>query len=746
MPQKPKSTPKPQPKPKAAAKVRKPLKPGFFKRNSFAVGLFLIAFLVFANGISNNYALDDEFYTGGGNKLTQKGIKAIPAIFKSHTFFNNDGSSYSYRPVALTSFAIETQFFGEDPQVSHFFNVLLYALTIVLLFSILRKWFVTQGDWFSFFVCLIFLVHPLHTEVVDNIKCRDELLMMIFMLLTLRGIWKHIETKKWIYALAYPLFFGAGVLSKETAIPFYVLIPLSIWYFASDEDLAWKNEKIKKWITLFILLGFTVLLAIARKPSSFMLLGFIVFLWFAKDRYWKIALYLAPLVVTMILTSFFQKHNLEQETRSYLLFENPLAHPGFGELTSTAFYVMGRYLFLHFIPYPLAYYYGSYYIPTISWSNPIAIASLIVFIAIGIWTIKELRKKTIVGYGLLFFLINLGAYSNLLQRAPGIMAERFTYAASLGFAIVVVAMIFRLMKLNVADFRWKSNDYKRVKLVIISIAVLFTVRTVWRTTDWADKETLYGHDMEYLHESVKANMLYGALVSKHALETNMQSRVSDGRGGVQINKQKQDEAMALFLEARGYYKKAAEMAPYYHTAWSNLGTGYFFTGETRMALSYFLKGVSIKDDYAEGWFNVGMAYDKLDMKDSAVYGFSKSIKSDSSYLESYEQLSRIRMQKENNPDEALRLLRLAARHKPTSESPWTNMASIYKQLNDTAHFEAAMEMAVKINPDNLRAIGVLVKYYQDTKNMEKFNYYNSIGMAVQRKQQALQKKQQEKMQ
>ncbi|MEO5644658.1 MAG: tetratricopeptide repeat protein [Bacteroidia bacterium] len=691
MAQKPKSILKPS-VPKTAAKAKKPIGQGFLKRNSFQVGLFLIAFLVFANGIGNDYALDDEFYTAGSNTLTQKGIKGIPAIFKSHTFKNNDNSSYSYRPVTLTTFAIETQLFGEDAHVSHFFNVLLYALTIVLIFSILRKWFVTQGDWFNFFICLIFIVHPLHTEVVDNIKCRDELLAILFMLLTIHAIWKHLETKKIYWLILYPILFWAGMLSKHTAVPFYVLIPLSMWFFT---DI----------------------------------------------KLWKIILYIAPLLITTILTSLFQKHNLEVETREYLPFENPLAgHPGFGQLTATSFYVMGRYLFLHFIPYPLVYYYGSFYVPDVTWSNPIAIASLIIHLALGLWALKELRKKSILGFGLLFYLINAGAYSNLLQRAPGIMAERYTYAASLGFCIVVIVLLARLMKVNLADFRWKSEEFKNFRFVMIALALLFAVRSVWRTEDWKNKETLYGGDMEYLEESVKANMLYGALLSKNALELNFQSRMSDGKGGYIINSETQKQAMNRFKEARIYYGKAAELAPYYHTAWSNLGTTYFFTGETRTALSYFNKGVSQKDDYAEGWFNVAMAYDKLEKPDSAIYAFNRSIRADSAYVSSYEQLSRIIMQQEKDPDKALALLRVAARKKPDSEVPWNNMANIYLQLKDTAQSAAAMERAAEINPGNVQRLYNLAQYYRIKQNMAKYSYYNSLAEEGKKKMQEEQKK------
>ncbi len=743
MAQKQKSAPKGPEKSKVATKTHfKGGFSGFFKRNSFAAGLFIISFLVFANGIGNRYALDDEFYTAGGNKLTQRGIKGIPKIFTSRTFYNNDGTGYSYRPVALATFAIETQFFGEDPQVSHFFNVLLYSLTIVLIFSILRKWFSTQGNWFSFFICLIFLVHPLHTEVVDNIKCRDELLALFFTFLSIHLIWRHIETKKWIYLLLFPFCFWAGMLSKLTAVPFYFLIPLALWYFTEAKDWTWKNEKTKKWISFSIYLGFCIFLIVSKKPVGVLITVIaMALIWFANAKFWKIALYMAPLLFTVLVTVYFQKHNLEVDTRTYLKFENPLSGGvGFGQISSTAFYVVGRYLFLHFIPYPLVYYYGSYYIPTISWANPIAIISLIVHLALGIWALLELRKKSIIGFGLLFYLINIAAYSNFLRPAPGLMAERYTYAASLGFCIVIVSLIFRFMKVRAPEFKWKAPEFKKLRFVIVAIALLFSIRSVWRTEDWEDKKTLYGHDMEYLQESVKANMLYGALVSSEALRMNFQSRVSDGKGGAAIDKSKQDSAMSSFMEARIYYKRAAEMAPYYHTAWSNLGTAYFFTGDTKTALIYFKRGVAIKDDYAEGWFNVGMAFDKLEMKDSAVYAFQKSIKSDSAYISSYEQLSRIIMQKEQNPEKALALLRTGARKKPDSEIPWNNMANIYFQLNDTAMAATAMERAAEINPSNVQRLYNLAQYFGRHGDNEKYNFYMSKAEAGRRKMQEQKKK------
>lgn len=667
---------------------------GFFRRNSFSIILFLASFVVFGNGIFNEYALDDEFYTNGSNKLTQKGIKGIPEIFKSRTFFNNDGSGYSYRPVVLSVFAIEIQFFGEQPHVSHFFNVLLYALTMVLLFRLLRRWFKAQGDWFTFFVCLIFLVHPIHTEVVDNIKCRDEQLAFFFSVLAMLFMWKHYETGKKRYLILYPLSFFLAILSKHTAIPFLVLTPLASWFFM---DTSWKKR----------------------------------------------ILYVIPLIVMALLTVLMQKLMLPPQSRTYLAFENPLPESHFGNVTATAFYVLGRYLWLMFIPYPLVYYYGYRYIPMADWSNIISIASLVIHIALGLLALRELRRRTILGFGLTFYLINLAAYSNLLQPAPGLMAERFVYAASLGFCVVLVWLVFRLLKLDPAGFRWKLDTYKTAQYLFTGLALVFTVQCWSRNEDWEDKMTLYSHDIRYTGESAKANMLLGSLLSMKAMQRRLAARNYRQQGNQYARDTAYANAKKLFEEARGYYAKAGEIAPYYHTAWSNLGTTYFFlesetdtTHEmTRQALFYFKRSIKEKPNYSEGLFNTAMAYDRLGESDSAVYYFGLSIASDSTYMSSYEQMSRVLFQQQNKPEEALDLLRKGARKNPESEVPWNNIASIYLQMKDTVSGAAAMEMAAQINPGNVQRLSNLAEYFRRKGDATKYSYYVSLARQQQELQQ-----------
>lgn len=692
----------PKPSPFRTAKVspvKRSQKGGFFVRNRFVVLLFCLSFIVFGNSIFNGYALDDEFYTAGSNSLTQKGLKGIPEIFKTRTFFNNDGTGYSYRPVTLSTFAIEIHLFGEKARTSHFFNVLIYAFTLVLLFGLLRKWFVKQGDWFSFFICLIFLVHPLHTEVVSNIKCRDELLVFFFGVLMLRFIWRHIETKEWWTIAVSTLCFCLAMLSKTTVLPLIVLAPLAVWYFTD-----------KKW--------------------------------------WSGIIYVLPIIVVVVFIKVVVMSRLPEMSRTLQGFENPIREMDASQLTATASYVLGRYLWLHFIPYPLIFYYGLKEVPICSWGDVTVILSFVTYLAIAVWTWFEFRKKSVAGFGLLFYLGNILLFSNLFGAAPGIMAERFTYMASLGFAIVLIEMVFRFAKIVPENFEWKSASSNKVKWIVVSIAALFSLRSIGRNETWEDKETLYRNDVELAPESAKINMLLGSLLSSQAAQINYESQQMAAQGMQREAQSRKQEAYALFLEAREYYRKATEVFPEYYTAWSNLGTAYYFTRDYRNGIPYFKKALEIKKNYAEAYFNLGMSYEQLSMKegnvidtmllDSGVYYFRAGLEQDAKYVSSAEQLSRILMKHYSDSAGAMLVLTEAAKKNPTSDVPWNAMSNIYLQSNDTLSAVRALEKAAELNPNVPNRLRNLSLYFSKHGDPAKANYYGGL---FQKQQAELEKKQ-----
>ena len=139
---------------------------------------FVAAFVLYWNTIPNKYSLDDNLVVYD-HPLVGKGISSIPEIFTSH-YRDIDKNVYGYRPIAMTTFAIENEFFGQNPHISHFVNIVLYALLLILLFFLLVRLFQNIPRKIIFFIMLLFAAHPLHTEVVASLKNREELLCFIF--------------------------------------------------------------------------------------------------------------------------------------------------------------------------------------------------------------------------------------------------------------------------------------------------------------------------------------------------------------------------------------------------------------------------------------------------------------------------------------------------------------------------------------------------------------------------------------
>ena len=134
----------------------------------FSCILVILAFMLYGNSLKNGYALDDAYVVHGKEEVL-KGIAGIPEIITSR-YADDEGNSFGYRPVATITFALEHVFWQQNPHVSHFFNVLLYALCLILVYKVLRRIFHGINKRFLFVSVLLFAAHPIHTEVVNSLK------------------------------------------------------------------------------------------------------------------------------------------------------------------------------------------------------------------------------------------------------------------------------------------------------------------------------------------------------------------------------------------------------------------------------------------------------------------------------------------------------------------------------------------------------------------------------------------------
>ena len=144
--------------------------------------IFAFAFLLYANTLTHEYTQDDAIVIYD-NMFTTKGFEGIPGILQYDTFygfFKTEGKAKlvaggRYRPLSLVMFAAEVGLFGQSPFVGHLVSVLLYGLLGVVLYLVLLKLFsyretVPYPAMIAFITTLLFVAHPVHTEVVANIK------------------------------------------------------------------------------------------------------------------------------------------------------------------------------------------------------------------------------------------------------------------------------------------------------------------------------------------------------------------------------------------------------------------------------------------------------------------------------------------------------------------------------------------------------------------------------------------------
>jgi protein O-mannosyl-transferase len=513
----------------------------------------VICFLFYGNSISNGYSLDDELVTTTDRKEHQnveKGIKGIKSIFTSN--YAIDGKqNYEYRPIVTLSYAIEKSIFGASPNrphFSHFINIALYAICGILLFQLLQVLFKHQASLFSGLIVCLFLVHPLHSEVVNNLKNRDEILSLIFAVLSALYLFKFLDDKKWYYLIHVAVFFVTSLLSKKSNLPFVVLIPLMIWFF---RDLKWK----KLALTFFVL-------------------------------------FIAQLFMKLIKYGLLEK----EKTRFFSYIENPLFELGFIERIPMYFYSNLFYIQKFVFPYPLNFYYGYNAIPLVGFTDWEFILGFIILLVGLYFAFRGFFKKSLLSFGILFFLFAIGGAANLLNPMVGIVGERFAFSASFGLCIVTVWGAFKYYSMEITEKSWN----KKLTLPIAIIAIPFLIFTIQRNKDWNSKLSLYLADSENMKSSAKVNSLLGT-----EYQEAVYSIQQNGNGTFQEMMQKVDSSIL-------FYKRSLAIYPKYESSLNNIGVlHYSFKYDYIEAISSLKKSVSVNPKYHEGMLNVANSYAKI---------------------------------------------------------------------------------------------------------------------------------------
>lgn len=624
---------------------------------------FILSFIIYGKSISNKYSMDDE-YVIHNNAQVHKGIKAIPEIFRSTYVVDDQKSSYEYRPLVKALYAIEYQFFGEKPRISHFFNIILYAITISFLFFLLVRLFPNYHYIFALTIATIFLIHPLHSEVVMSIKNRDEILSFFACLLSLYFYLKYVETEKKIHIFWGAIFMLIAMLSKRDAMTFYAIIPLTIWFFTS---LPWKKYKL-------------------------IFLSFIL-----------------PIAVYQI-----GKRNILNETSRFVLeWENPLfQHTSILHRIPTGFYTVYFYLKMYLIPHPLISYYGYNQVPIATWTNPIVWLVIIGLIPVVYYAIKNFRTKKIIVYGILYFFIAISMFTNVMKPVVGIVGERFAYIPSLGLCILAAWGLLKLFKVPVENVKAKISSFNGMFFFTISIIILiYGGKTFARNSAWKDTYTLYKTDVENASESAHMHSLFAAASIQKIRENPKMSN---------------EEKRIHVSNAIKHYKEALRIIPNYISCLNNLGMVYYsYYNKPEEGIPYLKKAILLKPDYVEAYFNLATCQIALKQNDEAEKMYLKSIELNPKFLNSYYPLSNLYLGGKQY-DKILKLNQNAIDIGLKSDILFINMGNAYFIKGDTLNAVPFFEKGIELTPNNRKLNSFLAQFYQKNGDFKKASFYYDL--------------------
>ncbi len=521
--------------------------------------LLTLTFLIYSNTFNASWHLDDYPNIIDNSNLHIKNLQ-LKSIYK--TFFGRPGtiSDSLYRPVSCLTFALNWYFDNKNVTGYHIVNIAIHFSTASILFLTilsllgspnLKNKFRNSQYPIAFLSAAFWMINPIQTQAVTYIVQRMSSLAGMFYIL---GIYLYIKGKgsdsqrnRKLLFFAVFISFAFSLGSKENAVTFPLsLLLMEFTFFKEPKQLFDKKVFFGAALTIALSILLTMILAflfLEKNPIAYL-----------SSLYEKRPFTILERVMT--------------QPRVILLYLSLILFPLPNRLSIVHDVVISRSLFE-------------------PWTTFVSIA--VVFFLIG-FGLTQLRKRPILGFGLLFFFLNHLVESTILPLE--MVFEHRNYLPTMFLFFPVSAAL-----VGVANYyRDKKRFVYLMEISFISILIICLCgMTYLRNMVWATEKTLWED----------------ALVKAPKNDKPLQNMAAYYKRIGQM-----DKALELYELSLTSYQERPNQSK--SLSFNNMGNIYLSKGEYEKAIRYYYKALHIYPDQQRARFNLVLALIKMGKWEAAL--------------------------------------------------------------------------------------------------------------------------------
>lgn len=561
------------------------------RKTYIVIFLCVLGLTIYSNTFGNKFVWDDDFLVVKNDYI--KSWSNLPLLFNSELrVFSSDLSNY-FRPIQSLTYLFDYTFWKLNPIGYHLTNILLHLLVTFLLFKTIE--IISKNKQIALLTSLLFLVHPMHTEVNSYISGRADSLAAVFLLVSFlfyNKYWnesvKKIKQIVWFFCSV--IFFVLGLLSKEIALVYPVFLLLY-------EKLILRKEK-KKACLSHIIFFFLVLFYTALRLTKL---------------------------------NFLSQHGVS-------LLNSPV--PFFFRLLAAGKTVL-IYLKIIFFPVNL------HLLRSVTHINQVlsieAFVSILALLLMTVGGIKLYRHSKQLFFYYIWFFVFLSPALDLFPIGAS-LAEHFLYLPSMGFFAIISTVAVKTMNVQQPSL---VNLKVMTRTGFVLVIALFSIATYNQNKVWKNKIVLYNYhlrfvpDSEVLHNNLGAEYLNLGLRDR-AEEEFKQSIVINPKYAYAYNNLGNVAVIKNELEkALGFFKQVAALRPDLAVSYDNLGNIYMKLNKFKDAKAQFDLALKINPKFISTYLNLGILSFNLGNKLEAIDWYKKAIEINGDFIPAYYNLGYI---------------------------------------------------------------------------------------------------------